>query len=111
MGGDMQPQGHAQVLMNMLDFNLSIQQAGDQPRAQHFGSSTPWGGVMKAGGTIGLEAGIRADVAEQLSEMGHVISETGSGMYGGYQAIWREDEPLRYFAGTDPRKDGCAVGY
>ncbi len=111
MGGDMQPQGHAQVLMNWIDFKLSIQQAGEQPRAQHFGSSNPWGGAIKNGGSIGLEAGITPETTQRLEAMGHTIQETGTGMYGGYQAIWREDEPLRYFAGSDPRKDGCAIGY
>mgnify|MGYP003748366225 FL=1 len=107
----MQPQGHVQVLMNMIDFRLSPQQAGEQPRVQHFGSSTPWGGVMKEGGTVGCEFGISDEVMDQLERMGHVITKRGGDMYGGYQAIWREDEPMRYFAGSDPRKDGCAVGY
>ncbi len=111
MGGDMQPQGHVQILMNLIDFHLSIQQAGEQPRVQHFGSTNPWGGAMKDGGSIGLEAGIGPQVAEQLEAMGHAISERDTGMYGGYQAIWREEEPPRYFAGSDPRKDGAAVGY
>jgi len=107
----MQPQGHVQVLMNLIDFHLSIQQAGEQPRVQHFGSTNPWGGAMKDGGSIGLEAGIGPQVAEQLEAMGHAISERDTGMYGGYQAIWREEEPPRYFAVSDPRKDGAAVGY
>ncbi len=111
MGGDMQPQGHAQVLMNMIDFQLSPQQAGEQPRLQHFGSSHPWGGRMEEGGAVGVEAGIEAEAVEQLKEKGHQITEVGSGRYGGYQAIWREDEPLRYLCGSDPRKDGAAVGY
>ncbi|MEW6237266.1 MAG: gamma-glutamyltransferase [Candidatus Omnitrophota bacterium] len=111
MGGDMQPQGHVQVLMNIIDFGLSIQQAGEQPRVEHYGSSNPWGGGMVQGGTIGLEAGIEPAVIKRLEEMGHKIASVGTGMYGGYQAIWREDDPLRYFAGSDPRKDGCAAGY
>ncbi|MFH1740963.1 MAG: gamma-glutamyltransferase, partial [bacterium] len=111
MGGDMQPQGHAQVLMNMIDFHMSIQQAGEQPRVQHFGSSTPWGGTMPAGGEVGFENGISNEVMDRLAAMGHVVRSRGGGMYGGYQAIWRENEPLRYFAGSDPRKDGSAVGY
>lgn len=111
MGGDMQPQGHAQVLMNMIDFELSPQQAGEQPRVQHFGSSNPWGGVMEDGGSIGLEYGIDEEVINELAAKGHKIASRGGGMYGGYQAIWREDEPMRYFAGSDPRKDGSAVGY
>lgn len=111
MGGDMQPQGHVQVLMNLIDFKMSPQQAGEQPRVEHYGSSNPWGGSMTNGGSIGLEAGVSDETARQLEAMGHTIEERGTGMYGGYQAIWREDEPLRYFAGSDPRKDGGAVGF
>ena len=111
MGGDMQPQGHVQVLINRLDFGLSMQQAGEQPRIQHSGSSSPWGDVLKNGGSVGLEAGIAPSVADELKSMGHNVKETGTGQYGGYQAIWREDAPLRYFAGSDPRKDGCAIGW
>ncbi len=111
MGGDMQPQGHAQVLMNMIDYGMSTQQAGEQPRVQHFGSSDPWGDKKKNGGSVGIEADIEQDVIRELKLKGHKIAEVGKGRYGGYQAIWREDEPLRYFAGSDPRKDGSAVGY
>ncbi len=111
MGGDMQPQGHAQVLMNMIDYGLSPQQAGEQPRIQHFGSSNPWGGAMQDGGSVGLEAGVSDEVAQKLEALGHKITSRNTGMYGGYQAIWRADEPMRYFAGSDPRKDGSAVGY
>ncbi|MBN2326144.1 MAG: gamma-glutamyltransferase family protein [Candidatus Omnitrophica bacterium] len=111
MGGDMQPQGHAQVLMNLIDFHMSPQQAGEQPRAQHFGSTDPWGQKKSGGGSVGLEAEIPEETAKRLEEMGHQIASTGTGMYGGYQAIWREEEPMRYFAGSDPRKDGCAIGY
>jgi gamma-glutamyltranspeptidase / glutathione hydrolase len=111
MGGDMQPQGHAQVLMNMIDFGFSIQQAGEQPRVEHFGSTNPWGGEITDKNTVGLEAGIGENVIDQLKSMGHKIKETGTGQYGGYQAIWKEESPPRYFAGSDPRKDGCAIGY
>ena len=112
VGADMQPQGQAQVLMNMIDFHLSPQQAGEQPRVQHFGSSHPWGGKMKRGGALGVEAGIEPGTVEGLREWGHEIrDEVGVGRYGGYQAIWREDDPLRYFGGSDPRKDGAAAGY
>ena len=61
MGGDMQPQGHVQVMMNMIDFHLSMQQAGEQPRVEHVGSSTPWGGVMEEGGKVNVEAGIAGE--------------------------------------------------
>lgn len=111
MGGDMQPQGHAQVLMNMIDYKMSPQQAGEQPRVQHYGSTDPWGDYKGDAGRVGIEAGIDETVIDQLKALGHEIADVGHGMYGGYQAIWREDDPQRYFAGSDPRKDGCAVGY
>lgn len=110
MGGDFQPQGHAQVAMNMLDFGMSPQQAGDQPRVEHSGSSSPWGGVMTGGGEVAFENGFDDSVKQALANRGHKIEE-GSGAFGGYQAIWREDGPLRYFGGSDPRKDGAALGY
>ena len=65
---------------------------------EHDGSSTPWGGVMEDGGTIGIEAGIDETTIAQLKDMGHVVKEVGEGMYGGYQAVWSEEEPMRYFA-------------
>ena len=110
MGGDFQPQGHTQVLMNLIDFGLSPQQAGEQPRIQHSGSSTPTGIVMKGSGTVTLENLIPESVRAQLVEMGHQVKE-GVGSFGSYQGIWREDNPLRYFGGSDPRHDGCAMGY
>jgi len=110
MGGDIQPQGHAQVLMNLLDFGMSVQQAGEQPRAVHFESSTPTGGKMVGAGSVGLERGIPDGIRRQLADMGHKIRK-GLGAYGGYQGIWREEDPRRYFGGSDPRKDGCAVGW
>ena len=110
MGGDFQPQGHAQVLMNMIDFGMSPQQAGEQPRVRHIESSTPTGKKMVAGGRVVFERGIADSVKRKLAEMGHRINRN-VGVYGGYQGIWREDDPLRYFGGSDPRKDGCAIGY
>jgi gamma-glutamyltranspeptidase/glutathione hydrolase len=110
MGGDFQPQGHAQVVMNMIDFGLSPQQAGDQPRVSHAGSSSPWGAKSTSGGKIGFEDGIDDQVKLRLAEMGHRI-RPGTSAHGGYQSIWRLDDPLRYFGGSDPRKDGAAVGY
>lgn len=111
MGGDFQPQGHTQVVMNMIDFGLSPQQAGEQPRAAHDGSSDPADGPgQPGGGKIQLEKGFDPAVAEQLAAMGHQIDPANS-PNGGYQAIWREDNPLRYFGGSDPRLDGQALGY
>jgi len=110
MGGDFQPQGHAQVLMNLLDFGMSVQQAGEQPRACHFDSSTPTGTRMTGSGSVGLEPGIPEKARDRLAQMGHRI-QSQAGVHGGYQAIWRQDNPRRYFGGSDPRKDGCAMGY
>ena len=110
MGGDFQPQGHSQVLMNMIDFGMSPQQAGDQPRVSHSGSSSPWDAESTDGGELTFEHGIDDRVKLRLAEMGHQILP-GLAAHGGYQAIWRLDDPLRYFGGSDPRKDGGAIGY
>lgn len=110
MGGDFQPQGHAQVVMNMIDFGMSPQQAGDQPRIAHSGSSSPWGAKADDGGELSFERRLDDRVKLKLAEMGHRI-QPGVGAHGGYQAIWRLDDPLRYFGGSDPRKDGAAIGY
>ncbi len=110
MGGDFQPQGHAQVLMNMIDFGMSPQQAGEQPRVRHIESSTPRGVKMVAGGAVVFERHIPESTKRKLAQMGHEIKKE-VGVYGGYQGIWRQDNPLRYFGGSDPRKDGCAAGY
>ena len=110
MGGDFQPQGHVQVLMNLIDFGMSPQQAGDQPRVHHAGSSTPWGHRSTDSGNVHLEEGIAETVQRALQDLGHRVQSGGSA-FGGYQSIWRMDNPLRYFGGSDPRKDGCAIGY
>jgi len=110
MGGDFQPQGQAQVVMNLVDFGMSVQQAGEQPRVAHLESSTPTGKKMLSGGSVSLERGIADAVRQQLAEMGHKI-QSGVDAHGGYQGIWRKDDPLRYFGGSDPRRDGCAIGY
>ncbi len=110
MGGSFQPQGHAQVLMNIIDFGMSVQQAGEQPRVMHNESSTPTGLKMVGGGSVSLERGIGDVVREKLAAMGHKLT-AGVGVFGGYQGIWRKGNPRRYFGGSDPRKDGCAIGY
>lgn len=110
MGGDFQPQGHAQIVMNIVDFGMSIQQAGDQPRLSHNGSSSPTGDTMEDGGTLQFEYGFDDSVKVQLAQMGHNISPKIAA-HGGYQNIWREDDPRVYFGGSDPRKDGCAIGW
>ncbi len=98
MGGDLQPQGHVQVLLNMIEFGMNVQEAGEAPRASH----------STAGG-VGLEAGVHRDVAEKLRQMGHSVSE--SGPMGGYQAIEIDWERGVLFGGTDPRKDGTVAAW
>lgn len=110
VGGDFQPQGQVQILMNMIDFGASAQQAGEMSRVAHNGSSKPTDQKMIAGGTVAFEYGFDDDVKARLGEMGHKI-EPDVVMEGGYQGIWREDGPRRYFGASDPRKDGCAIGY
>jgi gamma-glutamyltranspeptidase / glutathione hydrolase len=110
MGGDFQPQGHAQVLMNIIDFKMSPQQAGEQPRIAHYESSTPMGDKMKDGGEAILERFIDDKTRQKLEEMGHTVLKN-HGAFGGYQGIWRKENPRRYFGGSDSRKDGCAIGY
>ncbi len=109
-GGSFQPHGQVQVLMNMLDFGMSPQQAGDQPRIDHIGGPDPAAGQSTDGGTTYFEHGFDDNVKLRLAEMGHQL---GSEIVnpGVYQAIWRNDDPLIYFGGSDPRMDGAALGY
>jgi len=110
MGGSMQPQGHVQVLCNIIDFGMNIQEAGDAPRFRHGGSSQPYGGVMKDGGTVYLESGIPAEVRRELAQRGHKVAITVGG-YGGFQGIWRDPVTGVLAGASESRKDGCAIGY
>ncbi|MDR3634207.1 MAG: gamma-glutamyltransferase [Isosphaeraceae bacterium] len=110
MGGDMQAQGHAQVLCNMIDFGMDVQEAGDAPRFRHVGSSEPTGVRAKDGGSVALESEIRPDVRRELAAKGHRLTELRSG-FGGYQAIRIDIENHVLIGGSDPRKDGAAMGY
>ncbi|MCP4641333.1 MAG: gamma-glutamyltransferase [bacterium] len=110
MGGDFQPQGQSQVLMNLVDYGMSPQQAGEQPRVEHSGSSEPTGQKANGPGHVRFERHIPDAVKQALADMGHQLNDR-IGAFGGYQGIWREEDPRRYFGGTDPRKDGCAIGY
>ena len=110
MGGSMQPQAHAQIIVNLVDFDMNLQEAGDAPRMRHSGSSQPTDQVMTDGGTVYLESGIPAAVREELRAMGHDISD-GRASMGGYQAIMRDDVRGVYFGASESRKDGQAAGY
>ncbi len=111
MGGDMQPQGHVQVLVNLIDFDLNVQAAGDAARMRHAGSATPTGLAGDAGGgTVYLESGIADSAVDALRGKGHRVERTRGG-FGGYQAILIDWEHGTLHGGSDPRKDGCALGY
>jgi len=112
MGGDMQPQGHVQIVLNLIDFGMNLQEAGDAPRIYHTGSSEPTGEIMEDGGELFLESGFPPETVRALSVMGHRTGTT-VGPYGGYQAIKRENSPSGrvYTGASESRKDGQAAGY
>jgi gamma-glutamyltranspeptidase/glutathione hydrolase len=111
MGGDMQPQGHVQILVNLLDFDMALQEAGDAPRVRHFGSSDPTGKPANPnGGIVHLESGFSPGTIQDLNQRGHQIAADVTD-FGGYQAIWYDVEKDVYFGATESRKDGIAVGY
>ncbi len=110
MGGDMQPQGHVQILVNMIDFGMNLQEAGDAPRIRHAGSSQPTGGQMTDGGVVYLESGFDYEVIRELRRRGHRIAWSMGG-YGGYQAIMYDAKNGVYIGASESRKDGQAAGY
>lgn len=110
MGGGTQPQMHAQILINMLDFGMNLQEAGDAPRILHTGSSQPTGETMTDGGVLSLENGFSDNTRRELIKMGHRLQEA-VGPYGGYQAIWYDAEQGIYIGASESRKDGYAAGY
>ena len=112
MGGAMQPQGHVQIVMNLVDFGMTLQEAGDAPRVQHEGSTEPVGSatVMTDGGVVQLESGFPYETVRALMDKGHHV-EWALGPYGGYQAIKRDPETGVYYGASESRKDGQAAGY
>ncbi|MEM7781287.1 MAG: gamma-glutamyltransferase [Pseudomonadota bacterium] len=115
MGGGMQPQGHVQILINMVDFGMDIQEAGDAARLNHTGGPQPTEGLGDHSdplGTLNVEPGISEATIEALREMGHNVQVVSNGiMFGGYQAIMRDPETGVYAGATEMRKDGQASGY
>jgi len=110
MGGDMQAQGHAQVVCNMVDFGMDVQEAGDAARFRHSGSSEPTGLRADGGGSVALESGVGPEARRSLAARGHRIVASPGG-FGGYQAIRIDLDRGVLLGGSDPRKDGCAMGY
>jgi gamma-glutamyltranspeptidase / glutathione hydrolase len=110
MGGDMQPQGHVQIIINLIDFKMNLQEAGDAPRIHHIGSSEPTGQQMTDGGILLLENGFRWEVIQNLIRLGHKV-QWDLGGYGGYQAIMWDPKNKVWFGASESRKDGQAAGY
>lgn len=110
MGGAMQPQGHAQIVINLVDFDMNLQEAGDAPRIRHTGSSQPTGSTMIDGGEVNLESGFDYETIRALVRKRHKVSYSIGG-YGGYQAIRWDEEKGVYYGASESRKDGHAAGY
>jgi len=110
MGGAMQPQGHAQIVVNMVDFGMNLQEAGDAARINHKGSSQPTGTDMTDGGTLHMESEFSPETRDALEALGHTLGKS-DGSFGGYQAImWDAGEGV-YYGASEVRKDGQAAGY
>jgi len=110
MGGAMQPQGHVQIICNIIDFGMNLQEAGDAPRVQHDLSSEPTGEMMTDGGVVYLETGFPYETIRELMRRGHSV-QYDLGGYGGYQAIRYDVKNKVYFGASESRKDGQASGY
>ncbi len=110
MGGEFQPLGHVQIVMNIVDFGMNVQEAGDAPRIAHTGSSEPTGERVTDGGVVSLESGFPAETRRELMKMGHKIKDDVGG-FGGYQAIRYDAEQKVYVGASESRSDGQAAGY
>ncbi|HEV7349677.1 gamma-glutamyltransferase [Telluribacter sp.] len=109
MGGAMQPQGHLQVLCNIIDFGMNVQEAGDAARFSHSGSSEPIGTMMSDGGKVAVESGISMETRKELEKRGHRL--TDKDFFGGYQAILIDSVQRVYHGASEMRKDGQAAGF
>jgi gamma-glutamyltranspeptidase/glutathione hydrolase len=110
MGGSMQPQGHVQVLVNLIDYGMNLQEAGDAARFNHDGGRSPTGLNRDPLGTLYLEPGVSPATRERLRAMGHNIEIDGGGSrFGGYQAIMRQGDT--WIGATEMRKDGTVAGF
>jgi gamma-glutamyltranspeptidase/glutathione hydrolase len=110
MGGDFQPMGHTQIVMNLIDFGMNLQEAGDAPRWDHTGGATPMGRTTTSTGMVRVESGIPHATIREMIDRGHTIG-SARGVYGGYQAILWDDTNKVYHGASESRKDGHAAGY
>jgi gamma-glutamyltranspeptidase/glutathione hydrolase len=110
MGGDMQPQGHVQVLVNMIDFGMNVQEAGDAARWRHYGNAEPTGEASQGIGTVEMESGFDPTVKAALKKRGYKVVP-GTGAFGGYEAIQYDAKNHVYWGATEMRKDGEVIGY
>jgi gamma-glutamyltranspeptidase/glutathione hydrolase len=110
MGGDFQPMGHTQIVMNLVDFGMNLQEAGDAPRWDHSGGASPMGRVTENTGLIRIESGIPYTTVRGLMDKGHKVGYA-RGVFGGYQAIMWDKENGVYHGASESRKDGQAAGY
>ena len=113
MGGAMQPQGHVQIVVNMVDYGMNLQEAGDAARWQHLGSTEPTDSqatYLTNGGYLQLEKGVPYETARELMKKGHDV-RYALGEFGGYQAIMKDPKTGVYYGASESRKDGQAAGY
>ena len=110
MGGDFQPMGHTQIVMNLVDFGMNLQEAGDAPRWDHSGGASPMGRVTENTGLIRIESGIPYSTVRGLMDKRHKLGYA-RGVFGGYQAIMWDEENGVYHGASESRKDGQAAGY
>jgi gamma-glutamyltranspeptidase / glutathione hydrolase len=110
MGGGMQPQGHVQVLTDIIDFGMNVQEAGDAARWRHYGGAEPTGEPSTGIGIVEMESGFDPAVKAELEKRGYKITG-GSGNFGGYQAIQWDAKNRVYWGASEMRKDGEVVGY
>ena len=99
-----------QVLLNLLDHDMNLQEAGDAPRFHHGGPVEPTGASSEGGGPLSLEPGVPPAIRDELAARGHRVSD-GPWRYGGYQAVARDSATGAYEGATESRKDGCALGF
>lgn len=121
MGGGMQPQGHVQILINLVDYGMNLQEAGDAARMMHDGGRAPTDALAGSAadtqdidmlGTLMVEPGVPMATVETLRAMGHKVEVEATGIpFGGYQAIARDPVTGAYIGATEMRKDGQASGY